>query len=154
MADIKIVVDNKKATPRFDLEKVPDEILLKYARIEIGQLKSYIAELEDELENIKKSKYAGAVNARLNEEVNQLRKENKTLRKRKGDSAVNVSLKLSWEEKQRLSEIAYRNNMVQILKTEHDAYKVKCQKLQLENEKIRDRYTKLMIQYVALTRSE
>lgn len=48
--DLKIVTTNSKGEERFpDLLKVPEEALLKAANIEIGQLKSYIVELEEKL---------------------------------------------------------------------------------------------------------
>lgn len=35
-----------KTKPIFGLSKIPDKELLRYSRIEVGQLKSYIEELE------------------------------------------------------------------------------------------------------------
>lgn len=39
-----------KSKPIFGLDKIPEVELLRYSRIECGQLKSYIQELEYELE--------------------------------------------------------------------------------------------------------
>lgn len=38
-----------KTKPIFGLMKIPDKELLRYSRIEVGQLKSYIQELEWEI---------------------------------------------------------------------------------------------------------
>lgn len=38
-----------KTKPLFGLSKIPDKELLRYSRIEVGQLKSYIEELEWEI---------------------------------------------------------------------------------------------------------
>lgn len=38
-----------KTKPIFRLMKIPDKELLRYSRIEVGQLKSYIQELEWEI---------------------------------------------------------------------------------------------------------
>lgn len=38
-----------KTKPLFGLAKIPDKELLRYSRIEVGQLKSYIEELEWEI---------------------------------------------------------------------------------------------------------
>lgn len=35
-----------KTKPMFGLAKIPDKELLRYSRMEVGQLKSYIEELE------------------------------------------------------------------------------------------------------------
>ena len=39
--------------PKYGLEKVPVEALYRMARIEVGQLQSYIQELEDEIQSLK-----------------------------------------------------------------------------------------------------
>lgn len=39
-----------KDKPIFGLAKIPDRELLRYSRVEVGQLKSYIQELEYNLE--------------------------------------------------------------------------------------------------------
>jgi len=51
----------------YGLSKVPDEVLLKAANVEIGKLKAYIAELEDRLQTPEGMSLA------------QLKKNNKTL---------------------------------------------------------------------------
>lgn len=38
-----------KTKPTFGLAKIPDKELLRFSRIEVGQLKSYIQELEWEI---------------------------------------------------------------------------------------------------------
>ena len=38
-----------KIKPMFGLSKIPDKELLRYSRMEVGQLKSYIEELEWEI---------------------------------------------------------------------------------------------------------
>ena len=38
-----------KTKPMFGLYKIPDKELLRYSRVEVGQLKSYIEELEWEI---------------------------------------------------------------------------------------------------------
>lgn len=43
-----------KGKPIFGLEKIPDDVLLRFARTQIGQQESYIAELEDALAKMKK----------------------------------------------------------------------------------------------------
>ena len=42
-----------KEIPKYGLEKVPVEALYRMARIEVGQLQSYIQELEDEIQSLK-----------------------------------------------------------------------------------------------------
>lgn len=51
----------------YGLSKVPDEVLLKAANVEIGKLKAYITELEDRLQTPEGMSLA------------QLKKNNKTL---------------------------------------------------------------------------
>lgn len=44
---------SNKTVPIFELEKLPSDIIVKEQAIEIGKLKSYIFELEDENKDLK-----------------------------------------------------------------------------------------------------
>lgn len=46
-------ITNKKDTPVYGLEKIPDEVIIQELRLEMGKLNAYIEELEFELKTIK-----------------------------------------------------------------------------------------------------
>lgn len=65
--DKKEVKKMDKSRELFGLMKIPDKELLRYSRIEVGQLKSYVQELEYKL-------------SCKNKEISRLRKELKRQR--------------------------------------------------------------------------
>lgn len=76
----------------FGLLKIPDSVLLKNALIEIGQLKSYIEELEEKLK-MKEPIKAGSIEALMHSNET-LRKHNKKLREEIRKIKINVTTSL------------------------------------------------------------
>jgi hypothetical protein len=66
---------NNLSNPNHDTEKVPDWILLREANKEIGKLNSYIQELEESINKLKKISRTERLRLRLDEIFLEQRKE-------------------------------------------------------------------------------
>lgn len=155
MPNLIIKVNNANTEPKFDLEKVPDDVLLKYANIEIGQLKAYIGELEENLGiagNKSKPRNILEENKRLVLENKVLENEIKKLKRRKGDPTCDVNILLSTDDKLRLKEVEYKNVLVMSLKREKENFKDKCKKLNIEKSELINKNFRLAVEVTSLTR--
>ena len=63
------------------LSKIPDDVLLRYANIEIGKLKAYIAELEDKLKQPENLSFENMQLHQLRKNYNSLLEENRRLKR-------------------------------------------------------------------------
>jgi len=65
-----------------DLLKVPDSVIIKELRIELGKANSYVDELKHELKNLKEKNLKTEENIRKNEHIKGLENKNKKLTER------------------------------------------------------------------------
>lgn len=91
-----------KGRPIFGLQKIPIRELLKHSRIEVGQLKAYVDELED-------------ANKKLRKEIEELTKLSSSERKKLKERLATEKIYA-----QQRSEIEELTNKVKKLKREND----------------------------------
>lgn len=102
-----------KTKPIFGLEKIPDDELLKLARIEIGKLKAYIDELLDE-------------NSKLKNQLNSFLSLT-PVEKDRAKSAYYTNNVLEKERKWRIEDLELKNKK---LKRDNDLLLIRCVELQ------------------------
>ena len=91
-----------RSNPVHDLLKLPDEAIIKNQQVEIGKLKAYI----DELENEKTVRHLETVLAKKNKRIESLKQEVEEL-------------------KQKCNQIRFENNREEVLNELYEKYNTK-----------------------------